>query len=79
MPNFRRRQQSWTAKAVTISAIGMGVGFGTCGLGVLTARNAGVSRFAISAGAILFFVSLAGLVITALIALGTQIAEAFRK
>ena len=58
----------------------MGVGFGACGLAVVTAPNGGgASTFGIYAGAVLFFVSLAGLVITALIVLGTQIAKAFKK
>ena len=71
-------RQSLTAKALTISGIGMGVGFGSCGLGVVTSPNR-LSTFVVYTGSILFFISLISLVITALIALGNRIAEQFRK
>lgn len=64
------------AKIVTVSAIGMAIGFGTCGLGLL---GGGPHRIAVSAGLILFFLSLATLVITALFALAKFIGESFRK
>ena len=80
MPDSKRTQQSLTAKVFTVSAIGMGIGFGSCGLGFITAGGpVGLSRIMIPAGAILFFVSLATLVITALIALATRIVESLRK
>jgi len=71
-----RLPQSLLAKVATVSAIGMGIGFGTCGLGLLTGAHYSV---VISAGAILFFLSLASLAITALIALGKSISESFRR
>ena len=76
--SFASRRQSLTAKALTISGIGVGVGFGSCGLGALTGAK-GISLFLIYAGLILFFVSLASLAIITLIALGMRIAELFRK
>ena len=78
VPSFHTSRKSLTAKALTISAIGMGVGFGTCGLGVITAPNR-LADFLVSTGAILFFGSFTSLVITALIAFGFRIAEYFRK
>jgi hypothetical protein len=74
---------SLVAKALTIAAIGMGVGFGTCGLTLLTSAGNGLIRpfstFVAGAGAALFFVSLACGVITVLIFLGNLIVESFRK
>jgi hypothetical protein len=75
-----RRESSLVAKALTIFAIGMGVGFGTCGLTLLTSGARGsVSTFIAGAGAVLFFVSLAGAVITVLAYFGKLIVKSFRK
>jgi hypothetical protein len=80
MLDWLRKQRNLTAKALTVSAIGMGVGFGACGLGFLTNRGpVGLWRFIGSAGIILFFSSLATFVITASLAIGTKIARSFRK
>lgn len=75
-----RRKPSLVAKALTICAIGMGVGFGTCGLTLLTSGASGrVSTFIAGAGAVLFFVSLAGGVATVLVYFGNLIVTSFRK
>jgi hypothetical protein len=75
-----QRGPSLVAKALTICAIGMGVGFGTCGLTLLKLGARGsVSAFIAGAGAVLFFSSLAGAVITVLAYLGNRIVKSFRK
>jgi hypothetical protein len=72
-------KQSPMAKAFTLSAIGMGVGFGTCGLTVLT--NAGNGQFWIVAvmGAGLFFLSFLTMLGTILVFIVNSIRETFRK
>jgi hypothetical protein len=75
-----QRGPSLVAKALTICAIGMGVGFGTCGLTFLTSGARGrVSAFIAGAGAFLFFSSLAGALITVLAYFGKLIVKSFRK
>jgi hypothetical protein len=72
--------QSLTSKALSAAAIGMGVGFGTCGLTLLTTGgNGSVAQFIAAAGSVLFFASLATLVMTVLIYVCKQIVESSRK
>jgi hypothetical protein len=70
---------SLTTKVLSVSAIGMLVGFGTCGLTVLT--DAGNRRFWVIAemGAGLFFLSLLTILGTILIFIVNSIRENFRK
>ena len=76
-----QRKLNLVAKVLTIAGIGMSVGFGTCGLAFLTAsgRVGPFRSFIGGAGAVLFFFSLAGAVITALVAIGNLIVKSFRK
>jgi hypothetical protein len=67
-------------KILVISAIGAGIGFGTCSLGALSGGFAhGVGQAIISGGAILFFVSLASILITGLIMLVRSIMRSSRR
>lgn len=76
MPNRR----STTAKALTIMAIGMGVGFGTCTLAAVTSGpNSSAAEVFMPIGAFLFFVCLAGIAITGLIVVVNKILEKSRR
>jgi hypothetical protein len=68
-----QREPSLVAKALTICAVGMGVGFGTCGLTLLASGGGG------SVSAFIAGVSLAGAVVTVLVYFGNLIMESFRK
>lgn len=67
-PPRRRAAGGDVALRVLIgSAVGMGVGFGMCGLGaVFSGTNQKAMGFAISVGAFLFFASLLGLMVSAI-------------
>lgn len=60
----RRQKPAWMSKALTICAVGMGVGFGTCGVVVFTRAGDGqVWTDVAIAGSILFFACLLGMVV----------------
>jgi hypothetical protein len=61
----------WYPKALTFSAIGMGVGFGTCVVG----QGSGGGLI----GAVVFVISLLGLISTSVAALVMYVAHRFRK
>ena len=71
------RDSSAYAKAFLILGIGAGVGFGLCSVG-LGAASHGMAA-ATSIGLMLFFGSIAGPVLTALVWVGEKILEAFRR
>ncbi len=73
MSGFQGDGRSTFAKLMTAFAVGMGLGFGTCGLVTATKGGEGGLWIDIAiGGAILFFASLLGiLVVLALKAMGT--------
>jgi hypothetical protein len=66
------------AKVLAISAVGIGIGFGLCGLGA-AAANTRVGPYVIGTGATLFFASLAVFSVTLLVMLVQVIIGAFRR
>ncbi len=78
MFNLLGNEKSLPEKALTLGAIGMGVGFGTCGLGILVGDDR-FTGYIVAAGSILFFASLAVCVVTGLIMLGRAISERFKS
>ena len=77
---FASEEPSRMSKVLTACAVGMGVGFGTCGLVVFTKAVEGrVWSVIAMGGAILFFVSLAVLLVALLVALVSLIKESFRQ
>ena len=77
MFNLLGNEKSLPEKALTLGAIGMGVGFGTCGLGLMVGDDR-MTPYIIGAGAVLFYASLATCIITGLIMLGRAILERFK-
>ena len=76
----QQAKRSRAAKALTIAAIGMGIGFSTCGVNILTVvgGHRGSNMVGV-AGAALFFLSLLAALITILILVGNYIVESLRK
>ena len=73
-------RRSAIAKALTIMAISMGIGFGTCSLAVYTnISRSSAAPYVAWIGAGLFFLSLTGIVITGLVAFLINIREGFRR
>jgi len=67
------------AKAFTLSAIGMGVGFGTCGITAAATKGEGAFGDITVMGAGLFFLSLLAMLGTILIFIVNKITENVRK
>lgn len=64
---LRSPKGSLSAKAATICAIGMAIGYGTCGLVLATkGGDGGIWSDIETAGGIIFLLSLSGLIITAI-------------
>lgn len=74
MFNLLNKEKSLPEKALTLGAIGMSVGFGTCGLGLLV-NDDRLTGYILSTGSALFFVSLAVCIVIGLIMLGRAIWE----
>ena len=76
-PRFGFRT-GWFGRAMTVCAAGMLLGLGLCGSLALThsSRQSGVLM---KAGALLFFGSLAALLVVALVQLVVVIVQAFRR
>lgn len=77
MFNLLGNEKSLPKKALTLGAIGMGVGFGTCGLGIM-ANDDRFTGYIVATGSVLFFASLAVCIVTGLFMLARAISERFK-
>ena len=64
-----RNDRTSLAKPLTICAVGMGIGFGTCGVGLMIDHDR-ITPIISGTGAFIFFASLLGLLALGLFALG---------
>jgi len=68
-----------SSKILTFSAIGVGVGFGTCSLAVAFNGNYTAGGYIVWAGASVFFISLAVLILTVLYLIVAAIIRSFKR
>ena len=80
MFDYYKREKSLVAKLLVTFAVGMAVGFGLCGVGFLSGTaGSRAAGYIIAPGAILFFLCLAGILITAIVVFVIKIVGYFRK
>jgi divalent metal cation (Fe/Co/Zn/Cd) transporter len=74
----RDKNPAW--KVLTLSAVGVGIGFGTCGLGAILSNGSRIiSKVFVPLGLVLFSVSLIAFVISVLWLVITFLVDYFRR
>ena len=66
------------AKPLTLCAVGMGIGFGTCGIGLLIGHDR-LTPVIAGAGIVIFLCSMAGFLVLGFIALGRALMKFLRR